>query len=64
MADDTDIGRTANLWALRYGDSAVARARRMVAQFQSVGDREGGDVWRRIALAIEALRAPPSDMLN
>lgn len=64
MADETDIARTANLLSLRYGDAAVATARRIAADLQSTGDYDGGDVWLRIIVAIEAMRMPPSAMLN
>ncbi len=64
MASDIDIARTASLVSLRCGDSAVGEARRMVAQFQLKGDHESGDIWRRIVVAIEALRMPQSFMLH
>ena len=55
---DHDILRSANLWLHRHGAIAVAEARKMVAGFQEVGDRDSADVWLRILLALETLRGP------
>jgi len=58
MSDsDHDILRSANLWLNRHGDLAVAEARKMVAGFQSDGDRDSADVWLRILLAVETMRS-------
>jgi hypothetical protein len=53
---DHDILRSASLWFDRHGAIAVAEARKMVAGFQDVGDRDSADVWLRILLALETLR--------
>jgi hypothetical protein len=53
---DQDILRSANLWLNRHGDIAVAEARKMVAGFQEVGDRDSADIWLRILLAVETMR--------
>jgi hypothetical protein len=53
---DQDILRSANLWLNRHGDLAVAEARKMVAGFQDVDDRDSADVWLRILLAVETMR--------
>jgi hypothetical protein len=51
---DIDIPRTADLWCRRHGDTAAAEAKKMAAQYQAAGDRDGAEVWRRVGSAIES----------
>jgi hypothetical protein len=53
---DQDILQSATLWHDRHGSSAVAEARKQVAELQDAGDRDAADVWLRILLALETLR--------
>ena len=61
---DLEIFQTANLWADRHGAAAIREARKMAAGFQQAGDRDGADVWLRIIIAIETLRAEQSALPN
>ncbi len=48
MADDTDLWRAASLLVDRYGDRAVAEAITRADNMETIGDKEGTVVWRRI----------------
>ena len=60
MTSDLDVFRSAKLWLDRHGDTAVAEARRRVAELQAAGEREGADVWLRIIVALGTLTTPPT----
>ena len=55
---EIDIFRAANLWAAQHGEAAIPEARKKAAEFHTAGDRDGADVWLRIIVAVETLRAP------
>lgn len=52
MTTDTDIIHTASMWLELHGDNAVVEARRMAAEMQAKGDRDGADTWLKIIEAI------------
>lgn len=59
--EDIDVWRSAHHMLKRYGDDAVARAAKRVAELQASGDSDGANVWLRIVAAINELeREKPS----
>jgi len=60
--EDVDVWRPAHHMMKRYGDDAALRATKRADALQAAGDREGAQIWRRIASAIGDLeREKPSD---
>jgi hypothetical protein len=55
---DLDIQRSANLFVLRHGDDATAKAREMVAEMRRKHDNDGADRWLRIIVAIGTIADP------
>jgi hypothetical protein len=51
---DIDLVRTADLWRRRHGDTAVAEAKKMAAQYQAAGDQNGADIWRHVSDVVAA----------
>jgi len=60
MTADLDIIQSASLWLELHGEDAIVQARRLAAEMQARGDREGAASWQRIIVAIEALQRMPS----
>ena len=55
--NDHYVQRTARIYIEIHREQAVARARERVADLQKRGDQIGADMWLRITVAIEELRA-------
>jgi len=55
--EEIDIWRSANHMVRQYGGNAGYEAGRKAGDLLVAGDREGFEVWTRIAKAIEAVTA-------
>ena len=58
MLSELDIWRAANLLICQHGAGAELEAPKRADLMLDRGDDEGGLLWSRIRLAVEALQAP------
>lgn len=52
---DTDVYRTANMIATRYGDDALRFAAQQMEHFRQRGEHKEQAIWARIGLAVDDL---------
>jgi hypothetical protein len=56
MTTDLGIIHSASMWLELHDENAIAEARRMAAEMQAKGDKEGADTWLQIIVAIGELQ--------
>lgn len=55
VISDLDIQRVAKQYRDRFGDEAVLKAAQQANRFIFLGEAEGGQVWKRIAAAVQQM---------